>query len=99
MGTASGSLDRWRNLGPRKRGKKIRKTSGASLVIARRRIALASRTEGLTKIMDTRYAVIDIQDGKIVAIRKTRRAALILADKKDQAYGMYRYQVKRIENV
>ena len=50
-------------------------------------------------IMDTRYAVIDIQDGKIVAIRKTRRAALILADKKDQAYGMYRYQVKRIENV
>jgi predicted regulator of Ras-like GTPase activity (Roadblock/LC7/MglB family) len=49
--------------------------------------------------MDTRYAVIDIQDGKIVAIRKTRRAALILADKKDQAYGMYRYQVKRIENV
>ena len=47
-------------------------------------------------IMDTRYAVIDIQDGKIVAIRKTRRAALILADKKDQAYGMYRYQVKRI---
>ena len=74
-------------------------TSGASFVIARRRIALASRTEGLTKIMDTRYAVIDIQDGKIVAIRKTRRAALILADKKDQAYGMYRYQVKRIENV
>jgi hypothetical protein len=49
--------------------------------------------------METRYVIIDTRDGKIIATRKTQRAAHILADKKDQIYGMYRYQVKRVENV
>lgn len=43
------------------------------------------------------YAIIDRQTGKVVAVVKTLNAAIRSVDRRDNAYGAYRYYHRRIE--
>jgi len=43
-----------------------------------------------------RYDIVDRHTGKIIAAAKTRAAANRIVDRKDLAYGAYRYTAKAI---
>jgi hypothetical protein len=43
------------------------------------------------------YQIIDRQTGKVVAIAATLKSAIRMVDRRDNAYGGYRYYHKRLE--
>jgi hypothetical protein len=44
-----------------------------------------------------KYEVIDRQTGRVVAKAKTLRGAIRAVDRRDNAYGAYRYQWRHIQ--
>lgn len=55
-----------------------------------------TREQELEAIRNTEYDVIDRHTGKIVGHCKTLARALASVDKRDNAYGAYRYTHRRV---
>jgi hypothetical protein len=54
---------------------------------------LPFRAEGRAVLKEetSMYEIVDRHTGKVVAIVKTRRGASLAVDRRDNAYGAYRY--------
>lgn len=46
--------------------------------------------------MPTHYEIVDKHTGKVVGICKTRKRATTSVDKRDNAYGAYRYTARPV---